>query len=636
MTEPNYSYQPVLIDQCWEHLQASGRAVLAAGCGAGKTRMAVALVLRHLQAVPAGRVLILAHGLRELRDQMSGALAQGRVTHAVLGKRGAVDAQVHVALPHSMKQPKQDQYTLIVVDEAHQFYDAPMVRRIVAASPGAHQLLLTASHGEFNKSGQWPIVALSQLELLNHGVIMDPIVELATTKLDFRKHLNDDGNLRQEFVFGQQHLTESLMTLMQALFGKLTDYRRTDPERFAAEVIHAPNLGFAAGLKRLGKTMIACHNQQTAGAVAEFFAIKKVNVALSSSNFDPDSEELRRFKSDADCPVLVVVNRGVLGFDIPELENVIDMTGSENVDRVYQLLGRCLRYRAGKQPVFLKLAPEMHVEWFEYVLQSVLWLAHPENYLGYHGDYKNIGLLVKAERSHVEIAKRLATGKITNPTKSGVIRIPSFGEMLDIFQRLKWSKGGDLSGYCWTTLSKVAAAGRGADPVGKKEQLLSLLRNKQPKPHQPAKLAYLLSCYTSPGSVMYDRAFSEKIHRLDEAVYPTAFGWFGWTRTKCHNSAVRFASKGAWHQGHSAAYVAALKNGWLDECTAHMPSLAETYASRGAARRRPIRCRETGEVYAGAVVAAQALNLTRSGICQVLAGRNKSTGGLSFEYVDQE
>jgi len=47
-----------------------------------------------------------------------------------------------------------------------------------------------------------------------------------------------------------------------------------------------------------------------------------------------------------------------------------------------------------------------------------------------------------------------------------------------------------------------------------------------------------------------------------------------------------------------------------------------------------IICIETQEVFRSITEAAKKMNLNRTGICNVLSGRNKTTKGYTFKYLD--
>jgi len=65
----------------------------------------------------------------------------------------------------------------------------------------------------------------------------------------------------------------------------------------------------------------------------------------------------------------------------------------------------------------------------------------------------------------------------------------------------------------------------------------------------------------------------KRIGRLDE--FCKIFGWFRklpngyWTLERCKEDALKYNSKTEW-QNNSTAYTYALKNGWREECCAHM------------------------------------------------------------------
>jgi hypothetical protein len=50
-----------------------------------------------------------------------------------------------------------------------------------------------------------------------------------------------------------------------------------------------------------------------------------------------------------------------------------------------------------------------------------------------------------------------------------------------------------------------------------------------------------------------------------------------WTLERCQESALRFQTRTDWSKGERAAYMAALKNGWVDECCAHMPVIRKAW-----------------------------------------------------------
>jgi hypothetical protein len=56
---------------------------------------------------------------------------------------------------------------------------------------------------------------------------------------------------------------------------------------------------------------------------------------------------------------------------------------------------------------------------------------------------------------------------------------------------------------------------------------------------------------------------------MDEVRKPKGY----WTRETCVASAKKHKTRSEWHYAESSAYHKAKENGWLEECTAHMPIL---------------------------------------------------------------
>ena len=82
-----------------------------------------------------------------------------------------------------------------------------------------------------------------------------------------------------------------------------------------------------------------------------------VNVGISHSECDTDSNEVAKFKGGG-YDVLVVVNRGRLGYSDEHLINIIDMSGTHNPDLIYQIFARVLRGTPDVQKYYLKVTPQ--------------------------------------------------------------------------------------------------------------------------------------------------------------------------------------------------------------------------------------------------------------------------------------
>lgn len=631
MGAPDYSYQARLVEDCRAGLDADGRVVLAAGCGAGKTRMACDIIEPYLR--DGARVLVIAHGLCEIREQWRAVLeSRGHRPAVLVGSSGDREAQLQLGLFRAFQGSAENAYDLIVIDEAHHFYFGQTIQSLVARNSGAKQLLLTASHGEFNRRG-WPVVYMSQIELLEHGAIMDPLVELVETEEDFRDYLDSKGDLKRSYKWTRANLERDVRTILA----------RAETSR---------------------KTMIACHNQEAARQVVARLkqGMPPHAVALSTTDYDPDGEGVQRFRTDRRCQFLVVVQRSILGFDMPQLSLIVDMTGSENVDRIFQLLGRCLRPFEGKRPTYLKLAPKAHVEWYGWVMNACMYLAVPENYRAYKSKWREIPIAVEPDEGP---AASEEDGVPRVPRRK--VKIPRYGDILLAIRTGSPQK--------WTTLNKVAALYRGVDPEGKKEQLKNLLAARRLRPSSGTVLGTALESYTYPMSSSYDPSFASEMRELDGGIFPLEPGWFGWSEKKVRAAASKCKHRSELYKRYPGAYNFAKKHIGLNDLmpnklprwdwgraitaagiyssksefqagspsayhwaqrTGQLGDIAKIMGWKDNQKHRKVRCKETGKTYPSVTAAARDTDIEGRRISDVVSGRKKSTAGYTFEYVDDD
>src|SRR5690606_26327725 len=135
---------------------------------------------------------------------------------------------------------------------------------------------------------------------------------------------------------------------------------------------------WAQVMRKLGKTMIACARIKQAQYIADYLNKKGVGAVVSESENDVDSENIKAFMENETTKVLIVVNRGILGFDYAELGCVIDMTCSTNIDRIYQLFSRVVRKdpkNKKKRKLFVKVSPKIYDSYMHFVMTAMLTLT---------------------------------------------------------------------------------------------------------------------------------------------------------------------------------------------------------------------------------------------------------------------
>ena len=199
-----------------------------------------------------------------------------------------------------------------------------------------------------------------------------------------------------------------------------------------------------------------------------------------------DSCEIKRFVSTPDCKILIVVARGVLGFNMPELGSVIDMTGSHNIDRLFQLMSRVIRkHPEVKKKLFLKLTnKETYAKTYFFMSASVS-LCLRDNFEKYDGTIKslmNLNVVVSPD------VKR----KIKRMGDDGGTRSSSSIQPFSLSPILRFTEvvrsAGDVRNRAFITLSDVKRAFREESQSDKnKELLLRMARSGQPRPQMKNK-----------------------------------------------------------------------------------------------------------------------------------------------------
>ncbi len=367
--------RPYLTGAILRALQSRKKRVVLAACpGAGKTWMSICIADYNIKANPTMRILVLTHGTSTLRSQYAEDLLEANpdFTFQNLEAGGKMsDAQVVITLPQTIINLKTlPHFDLLIVDEAHQFYFASMVKRIEKRINPSHVLLLTGSPYKFVNNEDYDIIPVTLGSLLRGGYVQDVIIEL--TKTDY--NYNERNYFRDE---------------LRGL--KTTQIQTNSTLDYALEDLHVK----FGGWKNAGKTLIACRTQAQALQAAKYFKKKKIGHIISTSDTDIDSTEIKKFKSHPDLLILIVVNRGILGYNFPAMKNVVDISGTKNLNKLFQMVCRLVR-KNGSIKKFIKVVPESMKEHFKLIMTCVLCLSEEEWYLNYNGS-NVLGLKIPIE-----------------------------------------------------------------------------------------------------------------------------------------------------------------------------------------------------------------------------------------------
>lgn len=298
----NYSYQIPAAKTIF-NMSVSGNyraVVLAAAPNAGKSTIIIHILNMFFEQYPNYKVVILTHNQNILTDQMLDSFESGFVKpNFTYGKLGS-DAQVQVGIPSS--RSKIDFMDVLVVDEAHHYYNASMLEEIISNHKPKHQILMTGSPGIYNNvntNSTKPIYGMYYIsgeELVEQNVYSDVVVDVAKVVSD--------------------HVVDQYKTA----YSKLSTDARFNPS----------------------KLMIACKTVDDAYVLGLYLKTQGRSIAISTSDNDSGNEQIKRFKK-GEADTLLVVNKGILGFSDNNVTALIDLKCSKDIDARNQLFARILR-----------------------------------------------------------------------------------------------------------------------------------------------------------------------------------------------------------------------------------------------------------------------------------------------------
>lgn len=433
-------YQERAIEELNKKFKTTNKVVLSLCPSGGKTVTALYYALEHSK-----NALILAHGTSILRTQWKNRIEEFKLD----------DSTLEVNLPQSLySKPKLKKVDLLVIDEAHEFYFAKskskgMVESIIEKCKPNKILLLTGTPSKFIKN-KYETVIVSADELIEQDFINNVYFGLASTTEKLKaSDFTADDNVKSNKVFKETKntLDELMVQIERRLKGT---FFKTSPN----VKMNMPNM-FSA----LHKTMVTCNNIKQADEVHSYFVKNGVKAVVSHNDNDYTSSNIQEFIDKPSIKVLVVVNRGILGFDMPELVNVVDLTCTRNIDRIYQLYARVMRKHPNfKMKYFFKVVPEVESDLYKFYLTASLCLLGKDfisNYNGKNLDASSIPVIMPKKS---KVGKKAVKVK-SKPTKEKIVPIDEFfyGTVTatELLNDLINKKGRKYNEYAFTTIGNI-------------------------------------------------------------------------------------------------------------------------------------------------------------------------------------
>lgn len=307
MLGPDFEYQPRMAEHIYNEVTKGlfNYYVLGAGVNSGKTNISKLLYNEILKQRPSCKILHIAWNQNFLKEQTFQSFNGNKpykrnFTLGHIGEGAQVEITIHQELRNYLKNYSLN-VDLLVVDEAWHsnilYYGQDILRKL--GNPKV--LILSGSIGQFNRwnfenpSDKCLIIPLAVNELLEKGVHNSVDCSLIVARNEVEA-INEAFKLRRK------------------------------------------------GRYVKGSILVTCTSQNQAERIYEALRRKKINVAVSTSESDPESQFIEQFKS-GDITALIVVNRAVAGLNVPNAELLINFRKirKTNIELIGQILGRLYR-----------------------------------------------------------------------------------------------------------------------------------------------------------------------------------------------------------------------------------------------------------------------------------------------------
>lgn len=381
--------------------------VLAVGTGGGKTYTSI-MKLDMFYANPENAkkiTLVLAAGSRVLRTNFTDSLKKYGNTNfkakEVANKtefEQAIDDgyNVIVCIDQSIKGLKSfPEVTWVVVDEAHKRYFAKNIQRIIRHTKAKYQLLLTGTPFKFNMENiknkdSYLMYYTSVEELRKYGRVGNPMIKVVSTSYNHRDaDYHPNRMIREDLPRTYKQTKTSLINVGKEIIKDLKEpLKRYTTQKSILNVFG-----------QVGKTIIVAYNGKEAKLLKRAFNQTDLNgqVLVSTHKDDTDSIEFKKFEEDDNAKILIVVNRGREGFDMPELMNVVDFSLSTNPEVILQIMGRVLRIsknNPNQLKQYYKVAASNDVGYIKTLMGGILQLTTTEYYSTFTGEIKEVRIPV--------------------------------------------------------------------------------------------------------------------------------------------------------------------------------------------------------------------------------------------------
>lgn len=561
-----------------DYINPDKPVVLAAGTGAGKTFTTI-MMLEMFFSNPDNKgkkVIILPSSTKVLRDNFGEAIEKftnKSFSYCVAdGKRPFKralhsDCDVICVLPQTLagieELPKVE---WLVVDEAHKWYFADTIQGIITKTNPTHQLLLTGTPFKFNaRKDDYSMYYVPVERLMGLGQVGNPLIEVVSSSVNLK---DDDYNRSFDVI---SSLKWSYKEDKNQLVSVAKEIAKTLKTRFRTNTI-----GRMLGVFGIDKTIIYCYSKKQARHFYTTFQKSELagKVLISTSENDIDSVEFAKFKNEEQYRVLLVVDRGKEGFDMPELFNIVDFTLSTNPEVILQIMGRVLRIskeQPNKQKIYYKVASMNTAPFILTLMTGVLQLINAEYYSTFTGKFNELKVPMMPVSKTRPAVKNADTRKNNNNFSTRALQYFQNADIpltANFWNQLNFKQGDIWKTMGQTTLLQVMSEMKGSR--GNYFWTFDLVKEVALKYNSRTEFfkndggAYI--------TATNNNWLNEVCSHMDEIKKPNGY----WTYERCKELSKQFTKRVDFQNKEGYVYEVCFKNGWLDE---FIPSSKNSYSN---------------------------------------------------------
>ena len=378
--------------QASDYILQSEQCVLALCPSGGKTEISINVIDEYLKLFPKNRVLVLTHSTNVLLNNYLDRLNSVDVPFTYSDDLKS-DSSVHVCIPANEHKIK-GMYDFLIVDEAHENYLANRVQKIISKIKPSKQLLLTATPSKFIYEGNYNIFAIA-LDELDNNYFAKLNIELVASNYSWSENDYNEDEVKKSFTYTLEDTRKTVesvvLSLLKRLDSGLSAEQFNDPSLltkvklfFKKKTIELSP--WSSTFNKVGKTLIVCNNIDQSDLVYSVLKDNGVNVGISHSKCDVNGLNISTFKNN-DYDVLVVVDRCRIGYDDAFMMNLIDMSGTHNIDLIYQMMCRVIRGDQSMVKYYIKVTTNHLAKMAadEISVNGALMLSNREFLLKYNG-----------------------------------------------------------------------------------------------------------------------------------------------------------------------------------------------------------------------------------------------------------